>query len=274
MKKAMKLLFSVLALAALLCPAAALAQEGGVSLNGSTSMEKVVGALSEQFMLDHPGVAVTYDATGSGTGIAAARQGTCDIGLASRALTGEESGLIAKTIALDGIAVIVNDACPISDLTVSQIADAFTGRVSNWSELGGADAPIACVGREIGSGTRDGFESVTGTQDACALSQELTSTGAVIQAVASNANAIGYASLSALSAQSGVRALRVGGVPCSEETVLDGSYAIARPFNLVLRADAALSGDAQQFLDFALSDGAAELIRLAGAVPPAGEAAR
>ena len=243
------------------------ALSGSVSTNGSTSMEKVIGALSEQFMADNAGVTVTYDATGSGTGIEAVMNGTCDIGLSSRALKDTETGLTGTTVALDGIAVIVNANCGVDDLTVEQLADIFTGKVTNWSELGGSDLEIACIGREAGSGTRDGFESITDTKDACKLSQELTSTGAVIEAVRSSENAIGYASLSAVEGQEGIKALTIGGVTCSEDTVLDGSYAIQRPFVLVTKDGTTLSAAAQAFFDYATSSAAAELIRNAGAVP-------
>lgn len=245
------------------------ALSGSVSTNGSTSMEKVVGALNEQFMADNPGVNVTYDATGSGTGIEAAKNGTCDIGLSSRALKDEETaaGLVGTTVALDGIAVIVNPANGVEDLTVEQIAQIFSGEITDWSQLGGTAGTISCIGREAGSGTRDGFESITGTTDACKLDQELTSTGAVIEAVAGNPNAIGYASLSAL--KDTVKAVTVGGVECTEATVLDGSYAIQRPFVLVTKADAALSAQAQAWFDFATSAAASDLITAAGAVPVA-----
>ena len=245
------------------------ALSGAVALNGSTSMEKVVGVLGEQFMADNQGVSVTYDATGSGAGIEAASNGSTDIGLASRALKDEEksSGLVGTTVALDGIAVIVNPANKVADLTVEQIAKIFTGEITDWSQLGGAAGTISCIGREAGSGTRDGFESITGTKDACKMDQELTSTGAVIEAVAGNPNAIGYASLSAL--KDTVKAVTVGGVACSEETVLDGSYAIQRPFVFVTKDGAALSAQAQAFFDFATSSAANDLIRAAGAVPVA-----
>lgn len=243
------------------------ALSGAVALNGSTSMEKVVGALGEQFMADNSGVTVTYDATGSGAGIEAAKNGSADIGLSSRALKDEETagGLVGTTVALDGIAVIVNPANGVEDLTVEQIAQIFTGEITDWSQLGGTNGTISCIGREAGSGTRDGFESITGTKDACKMDQELTSTGAVIEAVAGNANAIGYASLSSL--KDTVKALTVGGVACSEATVLDGSYAIQRPFVLVTKDGTALSAQAQAFFDFAISADAADLIRAAGAVP-------
>lgn len=244
---------------------------GAVSTNGSTSMEKVIGVLSEQFMADNSGVTVTYDPTGSGTGIEAVTNGSCDIGLSSRALKAEEeaNGLTATVVALDGIAVIVNEACPVEDLSLEQIAAIFTGEVTDWSELGGEAGAIACIGREAGSGTRDGFESITKTEDACALSQELTSTGAVIEAVKSNPNAIGYASLSSAEGQEGIRLVTVGGVACTEETVLDGSYAIQRPFVMVTKDGTALSEAAQAFFDFATSSAANDLIRTAGAVPVA-----
>ena len=245
------------------------ALSGTVSTNGSTSMEKVIGALSEQFMTDNSGVSVTYDATGSGAGIEAASNGSADIGLSSRALKDEEkvSGLVGTTVALDGIAVIVNPANKVADLTVEQIAQIFTGEITDWSQLGGEAGTISCIGREAGSGTRDGFESITKTKDACKMDQELTSTGAVIEAVAGNSNAIGYASLSAL--KDTVKAVTVGGVACTEDTVLDGSYAIQRPFVFVTKDSTALSAQAQAFFDFATSAAANDLIRAAGAVPVA-----
>ena len=242
---------------------------GSVSTNGSTSMEKVIGALSEQFMADNSGVTITYDATGSGTGIESVSNGSCDIGLSSRALKDTETGLTATTVALDGIAIVVNKDCGVDDLTVQQIADIYTGKITNWSEVGGEDLEIACIGRESGSGTRDGFETITDTKDACVLAQELTSTGAVIEAVSSSKNAIGYASLSAVEGKDGIKALTVNGVTCSEETVLDGSYEIQRPFVLVTKDGTELSAAAQAFFDFATSKDAAELIRNAGAVPVA-----
>lgn len=240
---------------------------GSVITLGSTSMEKVIGALAEQFNNDNPGVKVTVEGGGSGAGVEAAGNGTADIGLASRALKDEEKsgGLTETVLALDGIAVIVNGGNSVEDLTVEQIARIFTGEIGNWSELGGADTEIACCGRESGSGTRDGFESITGTEDACRLAQELTSTGAVIEAVRGNPQAIGYASLSAVGDT--VKMVTVGGVECSEETVKDGSYEVQRPFVFVTNKSVALSEQAQAFFDFATSADAADLIRTAGAVP-------
>ena len=247
------------------------ALSGSVSTNGSTSMEKVIGTLSEQFMADNSGVTVTYDPTGSGAGIEAASNGSADIGLASRALKDEEKagGLTETIVALDGIAVIVNADSKVADLTVEQIGKIFTGEITDWSEVGGDAGTISCIGREAGSGTRDGFESITGTKDACKLDQELTSTGGVIEAVAGNPNAIGYASLSAVEGKNTVKAVTVGGVACTEATVLDGSYAIQRPFVLVTKTDATLSPAAQAFFDYATSTAANDLIKAAGAVPVA-----
>ena len=247
------------------------ALSGSVSTNGSTSMAKVIGALSEQFMADNSGVTVTYDPTGSGAGIEAASNGSADIGLASRALKDEEKagGLTETIVALDGIAVIVNADSKVADLTVEQIGKIFTGEITDWSEVGGDAGTISCIGREAGSGTRDGFESITGTKDACKLDQELTSTGGVIEAVAGNPNAIGYASLSAVEGKNTVKAVTVGGVACTEATVLDGSYAIQRPFVLVTKTGENLSPAAQAFFDYATSSAASQLIKAAGAVPVA-----
>jgi len=240
---------------------------GTVSTNGSTSMEKVIGALSEQFMNDNSDVTVTYDPTGSGTGIQAVTDGTCDIGLSSRALKDDEtaSGLVATTIALDGIAIIVNTDSGVTNLTMAQLSKIFTGEITNWSEVGGTDGTIVCIGREAGSGTRDGFESITDTKDKCVLSQELTSTGAVIQAVAGNPTAIGYASLAAV--DSTVKVLSIDGVTPTEETVKDGTYTVQRPFNVVTKEGTELSEAAQAFFDYVTSSDANDLISAAGAVP-------
>lgn len=243
------------------------ALSGTISTNGSTSMEKVIGTLSEAFMGDNSGVTITYDATGSGTGIESAKNKSCDVGLSSRALKDSETGLKSITVALDGIAIIVNADSGVSNLSLQQISDIFTGKITNWSEVGGSDLEISCIGRESGSGTRDGFESITGTKDSCKLDQELTSTGAVITAVSSSKNAIGYASLSSVEGKTGVKTVTVDGVACSEATVLDGSYKIQRPFNFVVSEDAQLSPAAQAFIEFATSKDAASLIREAGAVP-------
>lgn len=239
---------------------------GTVSTDGSTSMEKVIGLLSESFMEQHPDVQVTYNPTGSGSGITAAKEGSADIGLASRDLKDDEKdGLTQTTIAIDGIAIIVNPANTTADLTIDQIKQIYTGEITNWADVGGSDGEIVCIGREAGSGTRDGFETITDTKDACKLSQELTSTGDVIQTVAGNPNAIGYASLAALN--DSVKALTVGGVAPSEDTVLDGSYKIQRNFNLITNDAKPLGEAAQAFFDFATGSDAAALIEQGGAVP-------
>lgn len=239
---------------------------GTVSTDGSTSMEKVIGALGESFMETNDGVTFTYNPTGSGSGISAVAEGRCDIGLSSRSLKAEEiaQGLTETKLALDGIAVVVNPENPVEDLTLEQIAQIYTGEITNWSEVGGNDAEIVVIGREAGSGTRDGFESITGTGEACQYRQELTSTGDVITAVAQNPDAIGYASLA--SVEDSVKALSVDGVQPSEGTVKDGSYAIQRPFVLVTRTDEPLSDVAQAFFNFATSADASAIISGAGAV--------
>lgn len=267
MKKTIAILLSlVMTVSVMTLGASAEKLTGTVSTNGSTSMEKVIGILSEQFMEDNDKVTITYDATGSGTGIEATANGTCDIGLSSRNLKDAEKGLTATTLALDGIAVIVNENCPVDDLTVEQIAAIFTGEITDWADFGGK-GEIACIGREAGSGTRDGFESITGTTDKCVLAQELTSTGAVIAAVKSSENAIGYASFAAVEGQTGIKVLTVEGVACTEENIANGTYVIQRPFNLITLDGAQLSQQAQAFFDYMLSQDAAELIAKAGAVP-------
>ncbi len=247
---------------------ASAALSGTVATGGSTSMESVIGYLKEQFTDDNSGVTVSYAGVGSGGGIEGVSNGTYDIGLSSRDLKDEETekGLVATTLALDGITVIVNADNGVDDLSLDQITAIYSGEITNWSEVGGDDLEIALIGREESSGTRDGFESITGT-DGSNLDQELTSTGAVITAVGSSANAIGYASLSAVEGQTDIKAVTVDGVACSEETILDGSYAIQRPFVLVTMEDTPLSEVAQAFYDFCISDEATELIRAAGAVP-------
>ena len=259
----------VMLLAAAVFAGCAKQTSGSVSTDGSTSMEKVIGALGEQFQNDNSGITFTYNPTGSGSGITAVQEGRCDIGLSSRALKDDEksAGLVGTTIALDGIAIIVHPDNPVSDLSVQQIADIYTGKITNWKDLGGEDAEIVLIGREAGSGTRDGFESVTGTKNACQYRQELTSTGDVINTVSQNPAAIGYASLAAL--KDNVKAVSVDGVSPSEQTVKDGSYAVQRPFVLVTKDGTKLSDAAQKFFDFAVSGDAAKLIAAAGAVPVA-----
>ena len=242
------------------------ALSGNVATGGSTSMKNVIAALTEGFAEVEPGVTVSYDPTGSGAGITGATDKTLDIGLSSRALKDDEKADVeGTTIALDGIAIIVNNASKVEDLTVDQLKQMFTGEITNWSEVGGDDGEIVLIGREAGSGTRDGFESIVDVKDSCKYAQELTATGAVISAVEANPLAIGYASLSAVGDT--VKMVTVGGVECSEETVKDGSYEVQRPFVFVTNKSVALSEQAQAFFDFATSADAADLIRTAGAVP-------
>ena len=239
---------------------------GTVSTDGSTSMEKVINSLGESFMAANKDVKFTYNPTGSGSGIQAVSEGRCDIGLSSRALKDDEkaSGLVETVVALDGIAIVVNPENPVSDLDVDTIAKIYTGEITNWKDVGGNDAEIVLIGREAGSGTRDGFESITDTKDACQYRQELTSTGDVINTVSQNPDAIGYASLSAVG--DSVKALTVGGVEATEATVKDGSYVVQRPFVLVTKEGTKLSPAAQAFFDYALSADAASIIAAAGAV--------
>ena len=248
-------------------PAAAEKLSGTVSTDGSTSMEKVIGALGEAFMEANKGVTFTYNPTGSTSGIQAVQEGRCDIGLSSRALKDEEkaAGLTETVLAYDGIAVIVNPANEVDDLTIDQIADIYTGKITNWSEVGGADAEIVLIGREAGSGTRGGFEEIVEVKDACQYRQELSSTGDVITAVSQNPGAIGYASLA--SVKDTVKAVKVDGVTPREETVKDGAYAIQRPFVLATKTDAKLSDAAQAFFDYVTSPDANEIIAAAGVVP-------
>lgn len=242
---------------------------GSISTNGSTSMEKVIGVLSEAFQNKYPDVTVTYDATGSGTGIEAVVNKTADIGLASRELKDKEKekGLQETTVALDGIAIIVNEKNPVDDLKLEEIKDIYRGKISKWSELeGGKGEEISCIGREAGSGSRDGFESITDTRDECRLAQELTSTGAVIESVKNSEQAIGYVSFAAVENQKGIKVITVDKVECNSKNIADGSYPLQRPFNLVTAKDGTLSKQAQAFFDFMFSEEAKELIKIAGAV--------
>ncbi len=265
MKKIISLFMVLGILAALLAGCGAKSAKA-VSTDGSTSMEKVIGALGEAFMQQNDGVSFTYNPTGSGSGIQAVSEGRCDIGLSSRALKDEEktSGLTETVLAYDGIAMIVNPENPVTDLDLETIAKIYTGEITNWKDVGGNDGEIVLIGREAGSGTRDGFESITGTKETCKYRQELTSTGDVITTVAVNPDAIGYASLA--SVKNTVKAVSVAGVVPSEDTVKDGSYVIQRPFVLVTKEGVALSETAQKFFDYVTSPEAAEIIAAAGAV--------
>ncbi len=261
-----KQLASLLAAVCLTAAAAPSHAAMNISADGSTSMEKVIGSLGEAFSELNDGVNFTYNPTGSGAGINAVLEGRCDIGLSSRALKPQEQEkLTGTTVGLDGIVVVVNPQNSIQDLSVEQIAAIFTGKIANWKELGGADGPIVLIGREAGSGTRDGFESVTGTSEQCKYRQELTSTGDVIATVSQNANAVGYASLAAVSDK--IRAVTVDGIAASKQTIQNGSYKLQRPFVLVTSKERPLSADAQAFFDYALSEEAKPIIEMAGVVP-------
>ena len=267
-KKVKKMLACMMVATTLVMAATGCSQKeaGTVSTDGSTSMEKVIGALGEAFEGQNSGVTFTYNPTGSGSGIQAVKEGRCDIGLSSRDLKDEEiaDGLKATVLAYDGIAVIVNPENPVVDLDMDNISKIYTGEITNWKDVGGQDAEIVLIGREAGSGTRDGFESITKTEDACQYRQELTSTGDVITAVSQNPAAIGYASLASVNEQ--VQTVRVNGVEPTEDSIKDGSYVIQRPFILVTKEDTPLSDTAQKFFDFATSVEAAQFISAAGAV--------
>lgn len=267
MKKKIFTIMAVVVMIAGICTGCGEKEAGTVATDGSTSMEKVIGALGEAFEGKSDGATFTYNPTGSGTGITAVAEGRCDIGLSSRALKDEEikKGLTEKVLAYDGIAVIVNPENPVSDLDVEMIAKIYTGEITNWSELGGNDGKIVLIGREANSGTRDGFESITGTENVCKYRQELTSTGDVITTVAGNPNAIDYASVA--SVNDTVKAVCVNGVAPTNDTIKDGSYQIQRPFVLVTKKDGKLSETAQEFYDFCFSEEAKSIIESAGVVP-------
>ena len=239
---------------------------GTVVVNGSTSMGNVINALTEGFNEINPDVQISYTGSGSSAGIEGVLAGSCDLGLSSRELSADElgEGAVANVIAKDGVAVVVNPENPVSELTSEQIAQIFTGEITNWSELGGNDAEIAVFGRESASGTRSAFEEILGIEDQCAYLNEYSSTGDVIGNVASNPNAIGYASLSAV--DESVVAVSVDGVVPTEETVADGSFPIQRPFVVVTVEGTELSAAAKAFLDYAMSAEVADIIAAAGAV--------
>ena len=263
----MKRIASLVLVAVLMCAvfAGCGTEKATVTTDGSTSMEKVIGALGEAFE-EEEGITVTYNPTGSSSGIKAVKEGTCDIGLSSRNLKDEEKaeGLVGTVLAYDGIAIIVNNANSVSDMDLETIAKIYKGEITNWKELGGKDAEIVLIGREAGSGTRDGFESVTDTEDVCKYRQELTSTGDVITTVSNNEDAIGYASVASVTDK--VKTVTVGGVAPTEETIKNGTYVVQRPFVLVTKEGVALSDSAQKFFDYITSEKAADIIASAGVV--------
>ncbi len=240
--------------------------QNGVTTDGSTSMEKVIGGLGEAFQ-NQTGVRFSYNPTGSGSGIQAVSEGRCDIGLSSRVLKDTEiaDGLIGTVMALDGIAVIVNPENTVDDLNLEEITRIYTGEITNWKEVGGNDSEIVLIGREAGSGTRDGFESIIDAEDLCRYRQELTSTGDVITTVAQNPSAIGYASVA--SVKDSVKTLTVGGIAPNEANIRDGSYVVQRPFLLVTSSKQPLGESARKFFDYVLSEEAHDIIVNAGLVP-------
>ena len=238
---------------------------GTLSMNGSTSMEKVIKAVNGAFMEKNKGVTVNLNLTGSGTGIQEASEGKCDIGNSSRKLKDEEAEkLDATVVGLDGIALVVNPANKLEDITLEDLAKVYSGEITNWKELGGDDKSIVVIGREDGSGTRDGFESIVMGDKEPKYAQELESTGSVINAVATTDGAIGYASLA--NVDETVKALKIGGVEATEENVKSGAYEVQRPFIC-----ATLKGSDNKlvaaYIDFILSEEGQALVLAQGAVP-------
>lgn len=228
---------------------------GSISMVGSTSMEKLANALSEAFMEEHPDVTVTAEFVGSGAGIEAVTNGTTDIGNSSRSLKDEEkaAGVVENVVAIDGIAVCVDPANEVADLTKEQLTNIYNGTVTNWKEVGGADEPIIVIGREAGSGTRGAFEELVDLKDACKYANELDSTGAVIAKVASTPGAIGYASLDAL--DDSVKALSLEGVEATAENIKAGNYFLSRPFVMATKGEISEQNDlVQAWFDFVLGD--------------------
>lgn len=228
---------------------------GNLSMVGSTSMEKLANALSEAFMEEYPDVTVTAEFVGSGAGIEAVTNGTADIGNSSRSLKDEEkaAGVVENVVAIDGIAVCVDPANEVADLTKEQLTNIYNGTITNWKEVGGADEPIIVIGREAGSGTRGAFEELVDLQDACKYANELDSTGAVIAKVASTPGAIGYASLDAL--DDSVKALSLEGVEATAENIKAGNYFLSRPFVMATKGEISEQNDlVQAWFDFVLGD--------------------
>ena len=240
---------------------------GTVALNGSTSMEKLVNGLKEGIVETYPNLQLEPQFTGSSAGVEAVTNGTADIGDVSRALTDEEkaAGLVENIVALDGIAVVADTANTATNLTTQQLKDIYTGKITNWSEVGGADQNIVVIGRESGSGTRDAFEEILDIADQCQLAQTLNETGAVAAAVQSTPGAIGYISLDALNDK--VKALQLDGVAPSEETVKDGSYTLQRPFVMATKGEISeQSAQVQAVFEFINSDAGQEVISSVGLV--------
>ncbi len=238
--------------------------ENFVSTDGSTSMELIMGFLSEAYY-NQSGIRIGYNPTGSTSGILAVKEGRCDIGLSSRQLKKSETGLEATLLAYDAVAVVVNKSNSVLNLTSEQLNKVFLGEITNWSELGGEDLPVVLIGREANSGTRDAFETITDTVNRCRYTRVVTSSGDVIQTVFTNPNAIGYTSLASVSDK--IKVLKIDGVEPNDTTVQNGNYRLKSSYYFVTRSNEPLSKQAKQFLDFALSDKAREYIIRAEAIP-------
>ena len=242
---------------------------GTITLNGSTSMNKVATALKEGYMAANPGVTVNVEFTGSGTGIQAAIDGTADIGNSSRALKDEElqAGLVENVVAIDGIAIITNKDVNVADVTSEQLAQIYKGEVKNWNELGGADAPIVVVGRESGSGTRGAFEELLEVEDVCAYAQEIDSTGGVLSTVANTPGAIGYISLDVI--DDSVNVMAIDGVVASEENIVAGSYMLSRPFVMATKGEITAQNElVQSFFAYIESEEGQTIIKQVGLILP------
>ena len=242
---------------------------GSVSMSGSTSMEKLANAVAESFMVKYPNVTVTAEFTGSSAGVESVLAGSCDIGNSSRALTEDEKaeGAVENIVAIDGIAVVVDPANTVTNLTKDQLISIYTGETTNWSEVGGADQAIVVVGREAGSGTRGAFEELLEIEDACAYANELDSTGAVMAKVASTPGAIGYVSLDVL--DDTVTAVQLDGVDATEENIKAGSYSLSRPFVMATKGEISeQKPEVQELFNYLASEEGQELIKSVGLILP------
>lgn len=242
---------------------------GKITLAGSTSMEKLANAMAEAFMEKYPNVTVAPEFTGSGAGLESLAKGTVDIGDASRALSDDEKagGAVENIVAIDGIAVITDSENAVSDITSEQLAQIYTGEITNWSDLGGADEQIVVIGREAGSGTRDAFEELNDVKDACKYAQELDSTGAVLAKVAATPGAIGYVSLDVV--DDTVKALQLNSVDATEDNILAGTYVLQRPFVMATMGEISEQNDlVKAFFDFIHSEEGQQVITSVGLIIP------
>ena len=240
---------------------------GSITMAGSTSMEKYANALAEVFMEKYPNVSVQAEFTGSSAGVEAVLAGQCDIGNSSRNLKDEEKekGAAENIVAIDGIAVVTDPSNTAADLTKDQLTEIYTGKVTNWKDVGGSDMPVVVVGREAGSGTRGAFEEILGVEDACAYANELDSTGAVMAKVASTPGAIGYVSLDVI--DDTVKVLTLDGTEATEENIKSGDYFLSRPFVMATKGEISEQSDLVKALfDFVYSDEGSELVKSVGLI--------